>query len=198
MKDIFVMRHGDTHATENGYFAGWSDIPLSEKGKRRIQTAKQTLNGIEFGKVYVSPLSRTLETARMVIGEDHHLYLHEAIKERFFGNWEGKSWDGLEKEFPDEMREWKRDPLAFVPPQGESFSDVLRRVQIFWDHLTALDDEAYLVVTHAGIIRCLLVALTGMKFENGFHFLLEPGVIMHVKQDPAFTQIVSIVNHEDL
>ena len=34
MKEIYLLRHGDTDATEKGYFAGWTDVPLS-KGRKK-------------------------------------------------------------------------------------------------------------------------------------------------------------------
>ncbi len=88
--------------------------------------------------------------------------------------------------------------MEFTPPLGESFADVLLRVKRFWQTLQDKNNGNYLVVTHAGVIRCLLVLLTGMTFENSFHLLLNPGVIIKVRDDSGFFQVTGIINHEDL
>ncbi len=196
MKEIILLRHGDTHATENGYFAGWSDIPLSERGRRRILRAKAILQDMEFNEVLTSPMTRTQETARLVFNHDRPFIMEEAIKERSFGAWEGKNWEALENEFPDEVVKWKKNPLEFTPPGGESFAQVMHRVSSFWNHFITKDNGTYLIVTHAGVIRCFLVLFTGMTFENSFHLLLDPGVVVKIREKPEFTQVVSIVNHE--
>ncbi|NLJ50034.1 MAG: alpha-ribazole phosphatase [Candidatus Atribacteria bacterium] len=198
MKEIILLRHGDTDATENRYFAGWSDIPLSKKGERRVQIAKEVLKKYEYLEIWSSPLIRTRQTAQIVVNSNYIIQYAEDIKERSFGEWEGKNWETLEHDFPDQVIKWKENPLEFTPPQGESFADVLRRVRRFWQMLFGKNQGIYLVVTHAGVIRCLLVLLTGMTFESSFHLLLDPGVIVKVREDSGFLQVTGIINHEDL
>ncbi|HOQ68133.1 MAG TPA: histidine phosphatase family protein, partial [Candidatus Atribacteria bacterium] len=66
MKDIYLLRHGDTDATEKGYFAGWTDVPLSERGRKRINKVKEILKEVELERILVSPLVRTQETAQLI------------------------------------------------------------------------------------------------------------------------------------
>lgn len=198
MKEIILLRHGDTDATENRYFAGWSDIPLSQKGEKRIRLAKEVLKNHEYLEIWSSPLMRTRQTAQIVVNSNYSIQYTEDIKERSFGEWEGKNWETLEKDFPDQAIKWKQNPLEFTPPQGESFADVLLRVKRFWQTFHVENHGNYLVVTHAGVIRCLLVLLTGMTFENSFHLLLDPGVIVKVRDDSGYFQVTGIINHEDI
>ncbi|MBP8933736.1 MAG: histidine phosphatase family protein [Candidatus Atribacteria bacterium] len=198
MKDIILLRHGDTEATENGYFAGWSDIPLSKKGEKRILLAKEWLKDYKFLEVWSSPLTRTQQTTKIVMNSNHSILYTGDLKERSFGKWEGKCWEELEEAYPDQVKKWKESPLEFTPPQGESFVKVLTRVKRFWQILQSKSDGTYLVVTHAGVIRCFFVLLTGMTFENSFHLLLDPGVTVKIREDSGFPQIAAIVNHEDL
>ena len=149
MKEIYLLRHGDTDATEKGYFAGWTDVPLSPKGERRINKVREILKGVEFERVFVSPLCRTQETARLVAPSENW-EVREEIKERSFGSWEGKSWEDLEKESPEEVKKWREAPSLFVPPGGESFSTILERVVPFWEELLSRPEEIVLVVTHGG------------------------------------------------
>lgn len=180
MKEIYLLRHGDTEATEKGFFAGWSDVPLSPKGERRIRKLQQNLlKGVSFEKVFCSPLLRTLQTARLLV-PDADVEIVPEIKERSFGSWEGKSWEELEKEHPVEVLEWKRDPLSFTPPGGESFREVLSRVSSFWHQLLKMENGRYLLVTHAGVIRCFLVKAMDIEFASTFRVLLDPGVLVKI------------------
>lgn len=197
VKEVYLLRHGDTDATERGYYAGWMDIPLSERGKRRIELVRKLLPWDGFRKVLVSPMKRTLETARIVV-PDEPLEICEEIRERSFGSWEGKGWKEIETSFPEEMAEWRRDPLRFTPPGGESFEVVLARVVSFWERLRREPEGRYLVVTHGGVIRSLLVHLLRMDFASTFHVLLDPGVVVKIREEDGFAQLVHIVNTEEV
>ncbi|MEN3186343.1 MAG: alpha-ribazole phosphatase [Atribacterota bacterium] len=195
MKEIYLLRHGDTDATERGYYAGWMDIPLSPEGRRRILRVREMLPQDGFRKVLVSPLKRTLETAQ-IVAYGAPLEIHEALKERSFGVWEGKGWTEIETGFPEEMRAWRRDPLHFTPPGGESFEAVLLRVATFWETFQKEPEGRYLLVTHGGVIRSLLVHLLRIDFASTFSILLDPGVVVQFREEGGFLQLISLVNVE--
>ncbi|MDK2897138.1 MAG: alpha-ribazole phosphatase [Candidatus Atribacteria bacterium] len=194
MKTVYLVRHGDTEATEQGYFAGWSDVPLSPRGKKRVVRVRELLGEIPITRAWVSPLVRTRETAQLLVSPGVPLEEVEEIKERNFGRWEGRRWQELEQEFPQEVISWRKDPLSFTPPGGESFQQVLSRVKVFWEKLLEQEEGNYLVITHAGVIRCLLVHSSGMDFKNTFHLLLDPGVILHLRWSSDFPQLVNLIN----
>ncbi|MGC8777831.1 MAG: alpha-ribazole phosphatase [Candidatus Caldatribacteriaceae bacterium] len=196
MKEVYLLRHGDTDATENGYYAGWMDIPLSVRGKRRIERVREVLPVGSFRRVLVSPLQRTVETARIVVG-DKPLEVREELRERSFGSWEGKNWKEIEECFPEDIRRWRQDPLHFTPPGGESFAVVLERVVSFWEWLREEPPGRYLLVTHGGVIRSLLVHLLRMDFASTFHVLLDPGVVVKIREEENFPQLVHILNLEE-
>ena len=137
------------------------------------------LKGVSFERVFCSPLLRTLQTARILV-PDADVEIAPEIKERSFGSWEGKSWEELEKEHPAEVLEWKKDPLNFTPPGGESFREVLSRVDSFWHKLMKVENGRYLLVTHAGVIRCFLVKAMDIEFASTFRVLLDPGVLVKI------------------
>ena len=195
MKEIYLLRHGDTDATEKGYFAGWTDVPLSPKGERRINKVREILKGVEFERVFVSPLCRTQETARLVAPSESW-EVREEIKERSFGSWEGKSWEDLEKESPEEVKKWREAPSLFVPPGGESFSTILERVVPFWEELLGRPEERVLVVTHGGVIRSIFAYLLEVDFAATYCFLFDPGVLVKTRGNHSFCQVVNILNTE--
>ncbi|MBC7217688.1 MAG: alpha-ribazole phosphatase [Candidatus Caldatribacterium sp.] len=196
MKEIYLVRHGDTDATEKEYFAGWMNLPLTPLGRKRILRVREFLGAKRFDYVFASPLARTIETALLLAGLETPLEICEDIKERSFGSWEGKKWRNLKDEFPKEVAEWERDPLRFTPPGGESFEKVLERVVRFWERLRGFPDGRYLVVTHAGVLRCFLVHLLKIRFEQTFSILLNPGALITVQEKDGFPQVTGLLNLE--
>lgn len=196
MKEVCLVRHGDTDATEREYFAGWMNIPLTQRGRERIRKVREFLGTKTFDYVFASPLARTIETALLLAGTEVPLEVCEDLKERSFGSWEGEGWRNLREKYPKEVAEWEKDPLRFTPPGGESFEKVLGRVARFWERLRGFPDGRYLVVTHAGVLRCFLVHLLGIRFEQTFALLLDPGVLIVVRENNGFAQVTELVNFE--
>lgn len=195
MKEIYLLRHGDTDATEKGYFAGWTDIPLSERGRKRINRVRELLKGVEFERVSVSFLVRAQETARL-LAPSGRWEVREEIKELFFGEWEGKCWEDLEKEFPQEVEQWRESPFLFAPPGGESVQDVLERVIPFWEELIRGPEEKVLVVTHGGVIRSIFAYLLQVDLSATSCFLFDPGVLVKIRGNHSFCQVIAILNTE--
>lgn len=66
---LFFVRHGETvwSETSGNRFAGWTDVPLTEKGRYQAKMAGKILAEIRIDKAYSSDLSRAVETARLVL-----------------------------------------------------------------------------------------------------------------------------------
>jgi alpha-ribazole phosphatase len=76
------------------------------------------------------------------------------LMELSFGAWEGKSWYVLFATRREALDLWAADPLGRRPEGGESGRELEHRVQSF---LAEVAGEGDLLVTHAGVIRALLV-----------------------------------------
>ena len=58
---VYLLRHGQTEYNVDKRYQGTRDIPLSEKGRAALRRAD-----IEPDTVYVSPLCRAVDTARVL------------------------------------------------------------------------------------------------------------------------------------
>lgn len=76
-----------------------------------------------------------------------------------FGAWEGLRWDALPRAALDR---WAEDVVGFRPPGGESFRDLVARVD---DCLRTLDGP-HLIVAHAGVIRAATHLLGGLPLAE--------------------------------
>lgn len=65
---FYFMRHGETYFNQYERIQGWSDTPLTERGKDIVRQSGRGLSHISFDAVYTSDLRRTTETASFFFG----------------------------------------------------------------------------------------------------------------------------------
>ena len=63
---LYLVRHGQTDWNVARKFQGDTDIPLNEKGIKQSYIVKEKLNNINIDLCISSPLSRALETAKII------------------------------------------------------------------------------------------------------------------------------------
>ena len=67
---FYFMRHGETYFNQYERIQGWSDTPLTERGKDIVRQSGRGLSHISFDAVYTSDLRRTTETASFFLAEN--------------------------------------------------------------------------------------------------------------------------------
>ncbi len=89
-KRFYFMRHGETVGNRDGWLAGSTDTPLTEKGRTQARDAQSLVEKLPITKIYHSPLSRAHDTA-LLSSELKQAILHpyEDLKEWHMGDWEG-------------------------------------------------------------------------------------------------------------
>ena len=145
---IFIVRHGETEKNKSHVLQGRSDLPLNETGILQAEEVKRrfTEAGIQFDKVYASPLTRALETAK-IIAENVFTVVDERLIEMDYGPYEGSDL----KDPTPELLAFFRDFVHNPAPEGmEPLSSVVSRLKSF---LEEIHDEAetknVLISTHA-------------------------------------------------
>src|SRR5271154_159769 len=118
---VFLVRHGATILSAEDRFAGATDVPLSDEGRRQASRLAARLQGERVTAVYASPMGRTVETAR-ILAEPHGLEVRqrEGLREISHGHWEEMTREEVDERFPEEASEWDKDPYTFAPTGGES------------------------------------------------------------------------------
>jgi broad specificity phosphatase PhoE len=160
---VFMVRHGATVLSAEDRFAGVTDVELSEEGREQARRLAERLSQEKISAVYASPLGRTVETAR-ILAAPHHLEVQtcDGFREISHGHWEAMTRRDVEKQFPEEIAEWEKDPYTFAPVGGESGLAVTARALPALIHLVREHPgENILVVSHKATIRLLLSSLLG-------------------------------------
>ena len=62
---VYIARHGETAWTISGQHTGLTDLPLTERGERNARRLEERLHGLNFAKVFTSPLQRAKRTCEL-------------------------------------------------------------------------------------------------------------------------------------
>lgn len=159
MKQLYFIRHGESTFNANHAWNGSSDMPLTTKGREQAKQAGQEAKeqGLVFDVIISSPLSRALDTAKLMASELDYphdkIILNDRFIERDFGSLEGRrDLVAGTKYFIDES--------AIDPYDGvERLIDLQKRMDDFLAYLHTLPHDTVLVVGHGGAGRALRRAI---------------------------------------
>ena len=187
---LFLVRHGDTVDEETRkIYKGTLDIPLSEKGRSRIEKAGAFLSQFRLDHIYTSFLSRCVESGSIIAGP-HNLTVKplKDLDEVHFGLWEGMSFDEISGKYPEHFRDWLADPEAHSPPEGESLRNAAERINPAVKKIIAGHrGQNVAVVAHAGVLRIILCSMLGLKL----------GVLFRLGQDYGGISIVDVYDDDN-
>ncbi|HOL11394.1 MAG TPA: histidine phosphatase family protein [Bacillota bacterium] len=165
MTTVYLIRHGQTLANREGILQGHLDAPLSEYGKRQAELVGKALSTANIDTIYSSDLDRARKTAE-AIAKYHDLepILDPRLREIHCGSLQGKTMEESKRLYPEFFESLKEDPLNTPRPGGgESYIDLHQRsVDAFEDILKKHPESNVVIVTHGGVVRCLLAYAQGM------------------------------------
>ena len=164
---IIAIRHGETAWNADTRIQGHTDIPLSDVGRKQAALLGQALSGEPVTAIYASDLSRAWETAQYVgRALDVAVTPETALRERCFGEFEGKTFAEIEAQLPEQSQRWrKRDP-HFTPAGGESLLTLRERVVAAAARLAAdHPGELIAMVGHGGVMDVLYRAATRIGIQ---------------------------------
>ena len=155
---ILVIRHGESVANCEKFFAGQNNIALTELGVKQAEVAADAMKDIKIDKVFSSTLDRAYYTA-LPFAKSRGL---EVVRiggfiERDCGDWTGRTFAEVEKLYPEERRLWREDSFNLtITGAKESSKESIQRIGNAVDAL-ARENEGLtvLVASHGGVIKAL-------------------------------------------
>jgi probable phosphoglycerate mutase len=180
---LLFVRHGATTATEEDRFSGSSGAELSDEGRWQAARLGERLAKLPLAAIYASPLSRALETARIIASHCQlEPIVRDGLQEIGHGHWEGMKRGDVERQFAAEYAAWSEDPFTFAPEGGESGVAVLARaLPVVRGIVTAHAGGQVIVVSHKATLRLILSSLLGFD-ARGYRDRLD--------QSPACLNVV--------
>lgn len=184
MREIWMVRHGQTDMNVKGAYFGAVDVPLNETGIAQACSLATRIEWPTFDRILTSPLRRAGTTAALIrpgVAFD----VEPALAERPFGTWEGMTAEEIQQSDPEGWAWWIRDWQHAQPEGGESFLAMWSRARAFLRALLASSDwERVLLVSHAGPIRCLITAALDLPPEQIWRFAPENGTLACLHVNP--------------
>ena len=169
---ILIIRHGESVANSEKFFAGQSNIQLTETGKKQARFAANSLKDLHIDRVFSSTLDRAYNTA-LPFAEDRGLEvkrIHEFV-ERDCGDWTGRSFEEIERIYPEERRLWREDYINLTMTAArESSRDMIKRIGGAVDTLARENEgKTVLVASHGGVIKALPYYYSDNKTDELFN-----------------------------
>jgi len=149
---IWLSRHGQSVFNTTGQLGG--DSGLSELGQKYAKKlgewcADKTANLM----VWTSTLVRTIQTAQHIPQGPDRVRLR-ALDEINAGDFDGWTYEQIKEKHPEEFRLRSQDKLNYRYPRGESYVDLIARLEPVIFELERTRGPI-LVVAHQAVLRCL-------------------------------------------
>ncbi len=193
IKSLYLVRHGETTATDKSRICGRSDVALTEEGIEQTNLTAAWFYELDIDSIFSSPLARTVALADAIAKAVRKptYYKHSGLIEKNEGLWEGKTYWQVRSEDPRAWEAWSKDPINHTPPEGESVKDFVARVgRALNDILKNYDTGNKIVLsTHSGVIRSIIIHALNIPVENFFRIDIPVASISKVDWSANFATL---------
>jgi probable phosphoglycerate mutase len=165
MRELWLVRHGETEWSLSGAHTGRTDIPLTPKGRENAMAVGLYWAGRKFAGVLVSPLQRARETCRLAGYENARI--EPDLSEWDYGDYEGRTTSQIQAERPG----WTL--WGDGVPNGETAAQVAARADRVISRALAIQGEGDVALfAHGHILRVLAARWLELPPEDGRLFAL--------------------------
>lgn len=152
---IILIRHAQSKGNETNTVQGQIDQGLSDLGNKQAKALSAHFKAGELQVIYSSDLDRTCETAKPTAKKlNLEVITDPDLREAHFGIWEGMSYDGVQKKYPEEYTAWHTN-YFIRPPWFESFESHQKRTRKAIEKILLKHNlnDTVAVFTHGGNIK---------------------------------------------
>ena len=166
MTRFALLRHARTEWNQENRIQGHNNSPLTPEGENQARAWGQLLKKYQWNRIITSDLGRALETTELVNASLNLPVIYDSrLREQDWGLWAGKKLVHIRKEASQSFTEMRTAGWRFCPPAGENRHAVWERSK---NAIKEADEkwpgEKILIVTHEGVIKCLIYHLYGRRF----------------------------------
>lgn len=180
---VYLARHGETEWTLSGQYTGLTDLPLTERGERNARRLSERLRGLNFAKVFTSPLQRASRTCELA-GFGSVAETDANLVEWNYGDYEGCHSANIHRKHPD----WElfRDGC----PGGESPAQAAERADRVVSRVRAVPGDV-LLFSSGHFIRVLATRWIGLEVTlNAKRFMLSTASLSAVGYEKELSRPV--------
>ncbi|XP_010487153.1 PREDICTED: 6-phosphofructo-2-kinase/fructose-2,6-bisphosphatase isoform X2 [Camelina sativa] len=153
-RPILLTRHGESMDNVRGRIGG--DSVISESGKlyakKLASFVEKRLKSEKAASIWTSTLQRTNLTASSIVGFPKVQW--RALDEINAGVCDGMTYEEVKKNMPEEYESRQKDKLRYRYPRGESYLDVIQRLEPVIVELER-QRAPVVVISHQAVLRAL-------------------------------------------
>lgn len=157
---IYLARHGESASNVAGTVSGWTDSPLTAKGRSQAQDLARQLRTVPLDAIYASSLSRSRQTAETVAAGRLRVSVLPGLRERNWGAFTGKPAADSEyrrrRVLDDDEMDGGESRAMFFARVSAAIADIRR----------AHPRGAVLIVGHGATNQQVLRALLGLTADQ--------------------------------
>ncbi|GAF05049.1 alpha-ribazole phosphatase family protein [Saccharicrinis fermentans] len=186
MKELYIIRH-TTPNIEPGICYGDSDLDVADSFKEEAEKIKNLLINLTPAYIFSSPLIRCRKLGEALF-PGSVIHYDNRLKELNFGDWEMKPWKDIDKEV---LKIWSDDFVHKSTPNGENFNQLFSRASHFIDNdiLPLKEHSKIAMVTHSGIMRCLISRYLHIPMDKIFSLKLNYGAVIKITLHESFEEV---------
>ncbi|XP_077215036.1 6-phosphofructo-2-kinase/fructose-2,6-bisphosphatase-like isoform X2 [Tasmannia lanceolata] len=179
-RPILLTRHGESRDNVRGRIGG--DTVLSEAGdlyaKKLANFVEKRLKSERTASIWTSTLQRTILTATPIVGFPKIQW--RALDEINAGVCDGMTYEEIKKNMPEEYESRKKDKLRYRYPRGESYLDVIQRLEPVIIELER-QRAPVVVIAHQAVLRALYAYFADRPLNEIPHIEVPLHTIIEIK-----------------
>ena len=197
---IIAVRHGETAWNVDTRIQGHTDIALNHTGQWQARQLARALARQPITAIYASDLQRAYATAQAVAdATGAPLMADTGLRERSFGNFEGRTFAQIETELPEQALRWRKREPDYAPEGGESLNVLRERIAATTHRLAAQHLGGLVVlVAHGGVLDVLYRLATGQELQAPRTWLLTNAAINRLLWTPEGLSLVGWADTQHL
>jgi broad specificity phosphatase PhoE len=201
MKEIYIIRHGETELNRLGIVQGRGvDSDLNDTGRAQAAAFYNHYKDIQFDKIYTSVLKRTHQTVKEFIDLGLPWEQHTGLDELAWGLWEGQpNTPEARHAFLEIVEKWQGGNYEAKFEGGESPNDVSLRMNETIELIKSRTDEKrILVCMHGRAMRLLLCMLLDKPFSEMVDFPHQNTTLYKISFDDGHFSVIDFNNTNHL
>jgi len=216
-RPIYLSRHGQSQYNALGKIGG--DSGLTTEGteyakKLAIWLESHVLTGggqnkekdvcenPRHARLYTSTLRRTNETVKFVkhnVQKDGWVTLRQrqwrALDEIFAGVFDGMTYEEIAVKCPEAYKNRKKNKLTYRYPRGESYLDLIKRVEQVMLHMQRHKDPV-VIVAHQAVLRVIYTYFMGLNRKEATRIPIPLNTVIKLTPYAYHTKEERFVLHE--
>ncbi len=187
-----LVRHGESTANRDKLLVGSVDVPLTEEGISELYDIKSKLDLPHTDMNFSSPLSRAINTSKILFGDDD-LIIDEDYTEINFGVMEETPFKDMDtKKYFDD---WLRD---IVVEGAINYSEFSNRVLTAFERTVGIvvdrGHTSFSITSHSGVMKTIKIHYENINKFDFLSFKIFNGqsIVLDIDYDEITRKIVDV------